>query len=373
VTGTTAASPDERRAWFFESGRRSVAAIESALALTSRPLASFSEVLDFGCGPGRVLLWLRELAGAGVALWGTDIDARSIRWAREHVPWAAFAVNEPLPPLSFPDGAFDLVVNHSVFTHLDAHYQDRWLEELHRVTRPGAILLLSVNGPHAFSGFEREWRANGGDPAGARAELELRGIVYLRDDAWLGSAFPDFYHSAFHRPEYVLEHWGRFFEIRGYLPRHALGHQDVVVLERRSGDLPPAEPAAAAAGAPVLAGTRPGDELLTRVERLLSRQSAVAADREVTPSGAGMATPHARLSAVRRFVRHGRMVDRALLEACADLYAILATNVRDTETVRDGVLRQSERISRLELELMARIEALEARDGAAPVTRDPEP
>ena len=40
--------------------------------------------------------------------------------------------NQPLPPLDYPDATFDLIFNHSVFTHIDEQYQDAWLAELLR-------------------------------------------------------------------------------------------------------------------------------------------------------------------------------------------------------------------------------------------------
>jgi SAM-dependent methyltransferase len=363
VTGTAEALPSDRRRWFFESGRQSADAIAAALAVVSRKPGSFERVLDFGCGPGRVLLWLRDLAEAGAALHGTDIDARAIAWAREHIPWAEFTVNQPLPPLSYRDGSFDLIINHSVFTHLDAAYQDQWLGELHRVTAPGALLLLSVNGAHAFGELERHVREHGGDASDVRAILDREGIVFVRDDSWFGSAFPDFYHSTFHLSDYVLAHWGWYFEVRAYLPRHALGHQDVVLLERRAGDLPPGGPvdrlAAAAMTVPPL---RPGEPLLEHVERRLAPQPGLLAEHEAhfDPLGARRAA----VRVIERFHAHHVQVAGALRDCVAELFAIAARIDKDVTGVRDGVLRQSERISRLELELLARIEQLDARQRA---------
>lgn len=48
---------------------------------------------------------------------------------QEHIPWVKSSVNQGLPPLDFPDEHFDLIFNHSVFTHIDENYQDAWLVE----------------------------------------------------------------------------------------------------------------------------------------------------------------------------------------------------------------------------------------------------
>jgi methylase of polypeptide subunit release factors len=55
------------------------------VGLARRTLDSFESILDFGCGCGRMLLWLPEL-GRKRALHGTDIDADAIDWCREHLP-----------------------------------------------------------------------------------------------------------------------------------------------------------------------------------------------------------------------------------------------------------------------------------------------
>ena len=64
------------------------------------------------------------------------------------MPRSTFEANNALPPLLFPDCAFDLVFAISVFTHLDEQYQLAWLAELRRVAQPGAILFSppTVNG-----------------------------------------------------------------------------------------------------------------------------------------------------------------------------------------------------------------------------------
>jgi SAM-dependent methyltransferase len=137
------------RTSFFWSGRESVRELERTLAIVARSLDSFESILDFGCGCVRMLLWREEL-GRTRRLFGTDIDGQAIDWCRQNIPWAQVSVNEAQPPLSFADGRFDLVFNHSVFTHIDERRQDQWLSELRRVVRPGGLIVLSVHGEVAL-------------------------------------------------------------------------------------------------------------------------------------------------------------------------------------------------------------------------------
>ncbi|MEP6914282.1 MAG: methyltransferase domain-containing protein, partial [Acidobacteriota bacterium] len=134
--------------WFHASGRMTCDVYEAALTSAGRSLQEFASVLDFGCGVGRVLRWLKALIPEA-RFAGAEIDEDAIAWIRDHYPDVDVSAitNNGLPPLEFEDGRFDLVLAYSVFTHLDATYQDAWLIELRRLVRPGGILLLSISGP----------------------------------------------------------------------------------------------------------------------------------------------------------------------------------------------------------------------------------
>ena len=217
------------RTWFYWSGRESVRELERTLTIAGRTLHSFASMLDFGCGCGRMLLWMEQL-GRQRELHGTDIDSEAIGWCRAHVPYAHVTVNGTKPPLPFADGAIDLVFSHSVFTHLDERRQDAWLGELQRVTSPGGLLVLSTQGEIAL----------GEDVWGIRERLRVEGIVFIDDVFGPEYPLPDWYQCTYHAPWYVLEHWSQWFEIRAYVPGGALGVQDHILLERRA--VPAAQP-----------------------------------------------------------------------------------------------------------------------------------
>jgi SAM-dependent methyltransferase len=231
------------RASFYWSGRESVRELERTLAIVGQSLDSFESILDFGCGCGRMLLWM-ERVGRRAALFGTDIDNDAIAWCRDHIPYADVAINNADPPLPYAAGTFDLVYNHSVFTHIDELRQDAWLAELERVTRPGGFVVLSVHGELAIP--DGAWHI--------RDQVEREGIAFVDRSMARDFPLPDWYQNTYHAPWYVFEHWARWFEIRAYIPRASLGLQDHVLLERRSASprLPPlsARPQFAAPGVP---------------------------------------------------------------------------------------------------------------------------
>ena len=368
------------RSEFYRGGRQSVWDIEAALAAVGRRTASFSDILDFGCGCGRVLQWMDHLAGTST-VHGVDIDARAVRWAQEHLPWARLAVNRPVPPLEFADGAFDLVYSHSVFTHLDEEHQDLWLAELRRVTRPGGHLVLSVHGEKALADFEEGSQGAGGLPSEIRDEVVNAGISFINLDSHTGGPWPSGYHTTFHAPWYVIEHWSRFFDVRAYIPRGSLGFQDFVVLERRAGDDAPATAArrSAATTPRYFADTprgRPRRPLLPAVQ-----QAVAASLDEPSLSAPGRYGPLPELvrRAVRRvllpWVAHQRDVDRRFQAALAELDAAVndlsagVTEIRSAGMV-DGVITlnesnvrlwdslrsHGERVNRLEEDLWAALD-----------------
>jgi len=207
---------------FSSIGRQCADDIAAALAAAGRPLATFRRILDFGCGCGGALLWLRDLAPKA-ALHGTDIDANAIAWCRRNLPYASFATNAARPPLAYADAQFDLVYAISVFTHLDAGFERAWLAELRRVLAPNGIALVTLHGPHSWNEM----------PAADQATLARDGFVFIRNDASRG-LFPDWYQTAFHSQSYVERTYAEFFDVLAYRPRAMNGHQDVVLLRRRA-------------------------------------------------------------------------------------------------------------------------------------------
>jgi SAM-dependent methyltransferase len=210
-------------AHFLAVGERTARDIRAALAGAGVEADDFADVLDFGCGCGRTLLWMARGDAPGTRWHGTDIDAEAIAWCREHLPFGRFAVNPALPPLDAADGAFDFIYAISVFTHLDADRQDAWLAELRRATRPGGVVLLSVHGEGCAEGL----------PEDDRRALRRDGFLFARVGSTSG-LFPDWYQSAYQTPEDVRTRFGRQFGVLAHVPRGINGHQDAVVLRREA-------------------------------------------------------------------------------------------------------------------------------------------
>jgi SAM-dependent methyltransferase len=130
---------------FYERGRIGHAYILEVLRRGGVDPASPQAILDWGCGPGRVLrMWDRA---NGRQLYGSDYNNQLVAWARTGLPFARFATNGIAPPLAYPDNSFDLLYAISVFTHLPEPLQRAWIAELARVVAPGGHILITVVGP----------------------------------------------------------------------------------------------------------------------------------------------------------------------------------------------------------------------------------
>jgi SAM-dependent methyltransferase len=184
-------------------------------------------VLDFGCGPGRVL---REFSNEAkqAAFYGCDIHAPSIEWLRSHPPFdIELALTKEMPPLPWADNTFDLCWVVSVFTHLTDSWA-AWLLELRRILVPNGLLIATFHGDAMGAGlrlppYNEEW-----------SEERFGMNVLMPTEDW-DAGGP----GVFHSPWWIQAHWGRAFEIvtlrpSGFTTDDASGHG--VVLMRANGD-----------------------------------------------------------------------------------------------------------------------------------------
>jgi hypothetical protein len=213
---------------FLVSGATDYRRLDDALvAITGRALHEYARVLDWGVGCGRVARHFpRDRAGT---LTGCDIDHDNVAWCRAHLP-GTFVATSLQPPLPFSDDAFDAVYGISVFTHLRETMQLRWLDELSRVTRRGAMLLMTTHGRTAID-FSRlspdAYRATCARVA-REGVVESGANTQLDGHAEHGGEYVNGYDS----DDYVRRTWARWFDVLSILPGYIL-HHDLVVMRKR--------------------------------------------------------------------------------------------------------------------------------------------
>lgn len=129
-------------------------------------LSPRDDVLDVGCGFGRMALPLARYLDPTARYLGLDIVAEPVAWCRRHVaplhPGFAFEHADIRDPLYNPAGALpadsgflgsvpaplgwrpDFIAMDSVLTHLERPAIDRLLTDARSVLRPGGHLLLTA-------------------------------------------------------------------------------------------------------------------------------------------------------------------------------------------------------------------------------------
>jgi SAM-dependent methyltransferase len=129
---------------YLASGRHDIEEMRGILAKSGIRFDSVGNILEFGCGDGRMIRWLDGMA-ASREIWGTDIDATRLFWCKQNLsPALHFATTTIVPHLPFEDRHFDFIYAGSVFTHID-DLADAWFAELRRVLRPGGHLFVTVH------------------------------------------------------------------------------------------------------------------------------------------------------------------------------------------------------------------------------------
>jgi SAM-dependent methyltransferase len=160
-------------------------------------------VLDFGCGPGRVLRYLLPRLPHGTVLDGCDIHEPSIEWLRAHLPAPhEVFLSSSDPPLPRASGVYRLIYATSVFTHLAASWS-AWLCEMHRLLEPRGVLLATIMSRGMGRLFDEDpWQ-----------DERIGMLVLTPGNRWDWGG-PMVLHSEW----WVRAHWGRAFDVLAVRP-----------------------------------------------------------------------------------------------------------------------------------------------------------
>lgn len=184
-------------------------------------LNDVGKLLDWGCGSARVARYAQLIPD--VDYWGVDIDPDNIKWCKENIRSGHFETIPIMPETNLPNASFDLIIGISVLTHLDEPSQFAWLKELKRISKPGGILMLSVQG-YAQSGLYQA-------PEELLQKVEADGFVNNGRNPQLNDSLGenDHYLDVIQSRRYIREKWGGVFEVKDIVSALA-SNQDVVVM-----------------------------------------------------------------------------------------------------------------------------------------------
>jgi ubiquinone/menaquinone biosynthesis C-methylase UbiE len=194
-------------------------------------------VLDFGCASGRLI---RHFAAQTeiAEIWGSDINARHIRWLQEFLPDRVKPVfNHALPMLPLRDNSVDVITAFSVFTHIDT-FETCWLAELSRILRDDGLLYVTVHDESTWELLRTQ--LDNPDNRLIQSILKIDPSVATKINEPLADTRTVYRFSqsgpyraqVFHSRNYLRNVWGRFFCIEDILPAHH-NRQTVVAMRKK--------------------------------------------------------------------------------------------------------------------------------------------
>ena len=104
------------------------------------------KILDWGCGPGRIIRHLPSILDESSEFFGTDLNTKAISWCLSNLPGIRFYKNTLEAHLPFPNDFFDVVYGISIFTHLSEQSHFTWFGELCRIIKSTGILMITTQG-----------------------------------------------------------------------------------------------------------------------------------------------------------------------------------------------------------------------------------
>ncbi|MCC3424652.1 MAG: methyltransferase domain-containing protein [Microcoleus sp. PH2017_01_SCD_O_A] len=208
-----------------------------------RTLMPDSQILDFGCGWGRIIrFFIKDVRGEN--LYGVDIDPEMISLCQETVRYGNYNLVHPLPPSELPCESFDVIYAYSVFSHLNEQASFQWVEEFYRILKPGGLLFVTTQGRSFIDdcrycrehpNLESPWHQ-----ALATAFVDSEAVYqaydrgeFLHHPTGGGSAqSSSFYGETLIPPGYVEREWTRFFSFRDFVDDRSILGQALIVMQK---------------------------------------------------------------------------------------------------------------------------------------------
>ena len=178
------------------------------------------QILDWGCGPGRVVRHLPDLVPPSTKIFATDYNQKSIEWNHSNLLGIEFGINQLSPPLNFPDQTFHFIYSISIFTHLSEAMHKAWWQEIMRILQPGGIFFFTTQGANFIEKLAPDEK-----------KTYLDGRMVVRGQVKEGHRT----FSAFHPPEFIHLLVGHHVVLRHQTPPIQKGKatpQDVWIVQK---------------------------------------------------------------------------------------------------------------------------------------------
>lgn len=213
-----------------------VTIFQALAAASPKPLDSYKNILDFGCGCGRLARVFKGLEGNFT---GCDIDERLVEWINSNLAYMNAVNTKPNERLPFKNDQFDCVISISIFSHLNEYSQNYYLQELHRCTEKDGLLFLTIHGERAMErALSEEKIFKMIEVSGDQLIKAERGMKNNQHNFLIqasGHLTRDSYEYGitFIPSGHIYEEWGKYFEIVNIVNGAIHDFQSIVVCRKR--------------------------------------------------------------------------------------------------------------------------------------------
>ena len=192
---------------FMKSGKNCFIPINDAINSFCENQQEKKIILDFGAGVGRTMQYFTS--NDNYSLYACDVDQSAVEYLTKSFPKVQAYKNNYEPPLIYPSNFFDIIYSVSVWTHLPLNLQEPWLDEMHRILKPGGLALITTIGVY---GYERRTHLQAANYP--REDLISAGIKYcdydnIEDIPGVGKSYGATYQTI----AYLRNHWNKMFSI----------------------------------------------------------------------------------------------------------------------------------------------------------------
>ena len=186
---------------YYEGGRKTAKEILSHFQ-ESAEMEFPESILDWGCGPGRVIRHMPELLPTSSQVVGSDFNGKTIEWCQQSIPNVEFIQNTLMPPIKLTNESMEWVYCISVFTHLSEDAHHAWIGEIYRILRRGGLFLMTTQGDAFMNKLTN-----------SEVKRYSQDQIVVRDGVDEGRRT----FSAFHPPAYIRA-LTKDFEVRKHVP-----------------------------------------------------------------------------------------------------------------------------------------------------------
>jgi SAM-dependent methyltransferase len=218
-----------REEQYFQIGRRALELTHFSSELCRKP--HYPNILDLGCGYGRVLRWLRPQYHYA-EITACDLEPAAVDFCARHFGATPVHSQPDLESLSFR-APFDLIWCGSVLTHLNPTQWLATLDSLIKWTNECGVVIFTTQGRYFASALARNqpFVASDVDQPALLADFERTGFAYQQYfDRHDGD-----YGITLNSPEWLMRTLQRYpgVIVRSFI-EEAWGMQDVTILYKSS-------------------------------------------------------------------------------------------------------------------------------------------